>query len=474
MRGRSIPVRFARTALVLLALLTAGCGGRDRPNILLLTLDTTRTDRFAFYGGDGGHVLDEFAREAIVFEHAYCQAPITKPSHASMLTSRYPRTHGVMGNQDDLPEEEPLLSEFLLARGYQTAAFTSVRLLTPKSGFGRGFETFGEPPDDGRRSRPGRETIEETLAWLRGRDRTRPFFLWVHLFDPHFPYKWEEGEEGFPPLPPYDGPVMSGKIQEILESERPLTAADRDRIHALYAGKVRYADYWTGRLFDALRSEGFWEDTEIFVLSDHGEAFDHGVFLEHVNSLYQSAARIVFLWKRSAGEGGGGRRIGAPVQTLDLFPTVADLLGAGTPPTAEGRSLLPLLEGTEEPRRYAVIEEPPVTPDGAERIQERNAAFFTPDYDDEPRPPRLSGERIAVTDGEWKYVFDTEGGEEFYRLSDDPEERINRIDGADPDPLSRLRHELFRWREKRPARETAPAESLDPSTREMLEGLGYL
>ena len=146
-----VPLLRTMPVLVLIGwLLLSGCSrGRD-PSILLLTLDTTRADHIGCYGGALSRTphLDALAEEGIRFEHAYCQAPITIPSHASMLTAQYPRTHGAMGNDDVLSESAPHLAEFLRDRGYRTAAFTSTRILSERSGFDRASTGF-DPPATG-------------------------------------------------------------------------------------------------------------------------------------------------------------------------------------------------------------------------------------------------------------------------------------------------------------------------------------
>lgn len=467
-------------ALLAALLLAAACGGgRGRPDIVLITLDTVRTDHLGCYGAAGAATpnVDRIAAESVVFEKAFCQAPITRPSHASMLTSRYPRSHAVMNNQIPLSADPVILPEFLRAAGYRTAAFTGVRLLSPKGGFARGFDHFSMPAQ-GTRTRPAEETVSEVAVWLDEARGDSPLFLWVHFFDAHFPYHFDGEAEGSPDLPPYQGPIRTGTWEEIGDAagDSALGATDRERMAELYSAKIKYLDHWLGKLRALLDERGIWNDSEVFVLSDHGEGFEKGVYLEHVTSLYGPVSGIAFLWKRPGAAGGGGR-IDETVQEIDLMPTALDATGLKPPAGLEGRSLVPVVSGmTAAPGEpvYAFTEEPPLVKSQLQQLSMRKRFFF--DFGDgwEKVTLRASGERISVSDGRWRYIFDSEGGDEFYNLRIDPAEMVNRADSAGSDELPRFRHALKRWRESHPLPDTATADSLDAETRDLLESLGYL
>jgi arylsulfatase A-like enzyme len=221
------------------------------PNILLITLDTTRADRMGFLGSTRGltPALDAFARKAIVFTRAYSQAPVTTVSHATLLTGTFPPAHRVTDFGASLPATVPYLPHLLHDAGYRTAAFVGSLILDPRNGtapgFDRGFDVYDagfrlrRPGDDRYRSveRRGDEVAARALAWLSGQTST-PTFLWVHLFDPHDPYD-----------PPAD-------------LTRRFTAA-------LYDGEIAAVDRLVGRLVQAAAA-----DTIVAQMADEGPRHD--------------------------------------------------------------------------------------------------------------------------------------------------------------------------------------------------------
>ena len=198
----------------LLGALAQGCGGEPSPSVLLITIDTLRADELGAYGASPSRTpnLDRLAQESTVFERAAAPMPLTRPSHSSLFTSRYPREHGVLNNRMSLPLEELTLAEILADHGYRTGAFVGVELLSPKSGIGQGFETHDSPGE--RRQRPADDVVSTALEWIGSIGRREPFFAWVHLFDPHQPYELldptlgEVDAELHRELPAVDWPVL--------------------------------------------------------------------------------------------------------------------------------------------------------------------------------------------------------------------------------------------------------------------------
>ena len=204
---------------------------KGHPSILLITLDTTRADHLEPYGATNVETpaLSALADRGIVFENAVATAPVTGPTHASMLTGFYPRRHGVRNNlTHHLSDDVPTLAEGLSAAGYRTAAFVSAVVLAGRYGFDQGFEVYDDDLRDGSASRqtlriterPADVTAERALAWLDALGDDQPFFLWVHFYDPHPPYS--------PPAPwaerfrerPYDGEIafMDSQIGRLLDT----------------------------------------------------------------------------------------------------------------------------------------------------------------------------------------------------------------------------------------------------------------
>lgn len=319
----------ALAALLAVAAAFAPARGQRRPDVLLITLDTTRADRMGFLGSTRGltPALDRFAKTATVFERAYAQAPVTTTSHATLLTGAYPAAHGVDQFGAPLTAAIPYLPELLRRDGYATAAFVGSLVLDPKNGTAPGFDRGFDLYDAGfRLRRPGEDryqTVERrgddvarrAIAWLRGGsgsaddragNRSRPRFAWVHLFDPHDPYD-----------PP---PDLRAKFAS-----------------APYDGEIAAVDRLAGRLVDAVPP-----DTIVVVAADHGEALgDHGESTHGV-FLYEETLHVPLVMRLAAGRG-AGVRVGSRVRLADVAPTLLQAIGAPVPAAMAGESLLGLL-----------------------------------------------------------------------------------------------------------------------------------
>lgn len=321
------PFSFMRRAIIICLLVlypALAAAATDRPNVILITLDTVRADRMGFLGSKLGLTpqLDALASQGVVFEHAYSQAPITPVSHATILSGTYPQYHGIRNFGDRLPPSIPFLPDILHAQGYHTGAFVGSIILDPKNGFASGFDRgfdvynagFHRQKTGERREasmqRRGEVTLGYVLEWV-GQQKGGPFFLWFHLWDAHDPYN--------PPEP--------------FRSRFP---------GAPYNGSIAYVDSIVGKLFDYLRSQGLYDNTLIAVAADHGESLgDHGE-LTHSIFLYDSTIHVPLLLKLP-GNRSAGQRVSATASLVDLAPTLIDSLGQTPPPAMQGRSLLPLI-----------------------------------------------------------------------------------------------------------------------------------
>jgi arylsulfatase A-like enzyme/Tfp pilus assembly protein PilF len=371
------PLRLLAVVLAAAALFTPSCRTAPRrPNVVLVTLDTLRPDRLGCYGGTVATPnLDRVAREGVVWESAITQAPLTAPSHASMFTGLNPMAHKVRDTGGFvLDSAYTTLAEIMQARGWDTAAFVGSAVLKKGFGLSQGFGVYDDemPKADAAAAvefpeRRAAEVVDRAVKWLDGR-AGKPFFLWLHLFDPHSPYD--------PPSPfreQYAG--------------RP------------YDGEVAYTDQQLGRVLDAIRQKAP-RDTVVAVLSDHGESlsehgeYTHGVFL------YDSTIRIAFLM---SGPGlPAAVRSARLARAIDVMPTLLDLVGLKPPEGIHGKSLVAALSGKDAGPGEAYSE-----------------TLFT----------RLNMgwvELRALRTSKWKYVAAPKP--ELYDLAQDPHESANVVD----------------------------------------------
>jgi choline-sulfatase len=298
----------------------AGAGSPADGPVILISIDTLRADRLPVYGYQKVRTpnIDAFAAQSIVFERAYSHAPQTLPAHASILSGELPFEHGVRDNIGfTLKPGRWSIQKALGDRGWPTAGFVSAYVLRAQTGMSQDFDTYDSelPASSGEMSigqvqRAGDATVAAADRWLARREAGKPFFLFLHIYEPHKPY-----------APP------------------PRFAA-----YAAYDGEVAYADEIVGRFLDRLRALGIYDRATIVLLSDHGEGLgDHGE-QEHGLFLYQETTRIPLMVKLPGGR--ATRRVSTPVQQIDFAPTILDVIGAPRPASVRGRSLKPLLEGT--------------------------------------------------------------------------------------------------------------------------------
>ncbi|MGE5198100.1 MAG: sulfatase-like hydrolase/transferase [Rhodospirillaceae bacterium] len=300
-----------------------GDGARLPLNLVLITLDTTRADRLGAYGATDVEtpVLDGIAREGVLFEQAVSVAPLTLPAHSSIFTGRFPPEHGVRDNGGFfLDDKQVTLAEVLKGKGYRTGGFVAAYVLDSKWGVSQGFDTYFDDFDLGEArgmsigaiQRPANEVIDKVLPWIEGA-KGGPFFAWVHLYDPHTPYR-----------PP-----------------EPFATRYKNRP---YNGEVAFVDSQVGRVVEELKSMGLYDRTVIAVMGDHGESLgDHGEG-QHGFFIYNSVTHVPFMI-RAPYDRMRGRKVADPVRSVDVMPTVLDLLGVPTPKEVTGTTLVPLMTG---------------------------------------------------------------------------------------------------------------------------------
>ena len=459
----------AAVASVGLALATLRSGGEPSlPNVLLITVDTLRADALGAYGAAGARTphSDRLAREGLAFDNAACPMPMTRPSHFSMLTSRYPREHGVVNNHTRLAAAERTLAEILKEAGYRTAAFTGVALLAADSGAAQGFDTFEAPEEASDRAG---EVVSKAIRWLQGQVAQAPFFLWLHLFDPHMPYAPPapyRDAAGRPPAHALTEFDWSDLLAVARASGGDLPRSVLDYGRALYAGEVAFTDSWIGRLLEVLDARRLTDRTAIVLTADHGECFDHGIFFEHSQCLYEGAVRVPLILRYPPAIR-PGRREPRQVSSLDIAPTVLALAALPAPAAFRGHSLL-----KAGPADGPVFVQHPLFQEGVQQGRGRRTDTIKSVAGMPMRPVRWQEDQLAVRTPEWKYVASGSRAVELYDLRADPAEAVE-LSASRPDIARALDRRLREWMAANPLN-LAEGSNVNAEMREVLRTLGYV
>jgi len=410
------------------------------PNIILITLDTTRADRMGFMGAKRGLTpnLDTLAQQSVIFTHAYAQVPLTTPSHAAMLTGTYPQFNQLEDLGMPLGKDLPYLPALLKRCGYQTAAFLGSNVLDAKGGtapgFDRGFDLFDTdfhdtlPNEDRYHSieRRAGDVADRALSWL-DQHQKKPFFIWLHFYDAHDPYD--------PPAP------FKEKYAE-----------------APYDGEIAYTDSVVGRLIETLRQRGLFQDSLIAIAADHGEAFGehgeerHGIFL------YDETIHVPFLLKLPS-QKLAGQRIEPRVALVDIAPSLLQAAGATIPPSMQGQSVFSLLDAAQPAPRQAGDY-------SAEKTADR------PIFSESSYARRFFGASELRSWRSGKYLYVQSPKRELYDVPADPAAGRNLASSA-PAVADTLDTQLSGFLAKTSTQRSKNSK-LDPSVVEKLRALGYL
>jgi arylsulfatase A-like enzyme/Tfp pilus assembly protein PilF len=430
-----------RLAVALAAIAIAGAGAwwsmarrgdsappglpRARHHVLVVTLDTTRADRLGSYGYAAARTryMDRLAAEGVRFDQAISPAPLTLPAHATLFTGLYPFEHGVRNNGNFyLADRFDTLAARLKQEGYRTGAFVSSFILDRRYGLARGFDVYDDRLEGATRQvisleaeRRGDRTALALGAWL---DRIAaaaggPFFAWLHLYDPHEPYRAPSPFRDAFPDSPYDG-------------------------------EVAFADSIVASVLDRLGRLGLLNDTVVVVVGDHGESLGEHGEETHSMFVYESDLRVpLILWR--PGTLPAGVVVREPVRLTDLAPTLLDLVGAPPLPTASGRTLAPAIAGARA--------EPPAV----------YAETLLPQFYMGWAPLR------SIRDERWKFIEAPRP--ELYDLERDPGEMRNLYE-AEPQRATALRRALERMTGGAAGEMTVGA--MDREALEKLASLGYV
>ena len=299
--------------------------GVEKPNVILMTLDSTRADHLGCYGYGPAKTptLDALARDGVLFNQASSVAPLTQPAHSSIMTGMYPTHHGVRVNGNAaLGQEQRTIAEALSEKGYKTGAFIGAFVLDGRWGLNQGFQLYDDQfnlekykhLDLASVQRPADKVMDAALAWLEGQPSS-PFFAWIHFYDAHSPYEPPE-----PFLSEYRAQGLAG----------------------LYDGEIAFVDQQVGRLVSWLKAKGLDRKTVLVIIGDHGEGLGSHGEGTHGYFVYDYALRVPFLIAAPFPEL-TGVQVDAQVSAVDVFPTVLALAGIDAGPAVHGRSLLPLM-----------------------------------------------------------------------------------------------------------------------------------
>jgi arylsulfatase A-like enzyme len=332
-------------------------GDRKKPkHLVVLLVDTLRADKLSPFDASTrvrSPVIDKIASEGTTFLQAQSPAPWTKPSVASILTGLQPMTHGAKTQAAVVPASAIFLGEHLKGQGWATAGFIGNGYVSDKFGFDQGWDRYRNFIREGGDT-DASSIFREAGDWAEAH-KDEPFFLYVHTIDPHVPYDPpEEFLRLYDDRPDYAGQVRARSTGDLLAKAKKsppqvtFDASDRKRLEALHDGEITQHDVELGKFVDRLYRLGIWQDTLFVFVSDHGEEFDDHGSWGHGHSVYQELLHVPLVM-RYAGGVPAGRRVASAVGTVDIAPTVLELMGMPPLPDAEGRSLVPLLADDHPP-----------------------------------------------------------------------------------------------------------------------------
>ena len=447
--------------------------------MILFVVDTLRPDRLTPYGcdRDTSPNVDRFAREGVLFEQALSQASFTMASMGTLMTSTYPFQHGASRHPSILGEENHTLAEAFRAAGYATAAFVCNPLLGAGSGFSQGFDTYRCLEEAKGGNAEG--IVDLGIRWMKEQG-DRPFFLWLHCLDPHFPYL---PRYGFMRVSPAEREGQA-EYTELLRRKRsgrlgtdeiffrcPLSPAGLAAARKAYDSEIAFTDRNFGRLLEALKRSGIADRTVVVFTSDHGENLgEKGFYFCHGFTVYDIAIRVPLLFRLPGGKR-GGTRIREPVRLLDLMPTLLSLTGVPAPGGLRGRDLSPLLLGRRPgdpaaaPPAYSESE--PMYLDGGKRRYPHRKRIHLPGEE---------GKWRSVHTDRWHLVLVPKEGKpevELYEPDADPGEERN-LAAERPEVTAELERLLEAWMHdpsRRPPRSTP---ELDAEWARRLRNIGYI
>ncbi len=428
-------------------------------NIILISVDTLRADALKCCGNIKMRTpnIDMLAQEGILFTSAYCQIPQTGPSHASMLTGKYPQTLSMLDNGTRLGSEHAVLPEILAEKGALTGAVVSgYPLDSVLCGLDRGFSFYDDEFTVSRcgvaLEKTADETTERAVQWLKTQPLGHPFFLFVHYYDPHGPYNPPEKFTGF-----YEDKnniftdVLPGQSPEIPSYQKSGDISDPKHYQRMYAAEISFVDSEIGNLIAYIEKSGL-EDKTVFILTaDHGESMgEHEYYFDHGHNIYQESVKIPLIIKFPKSE--GNRKSAEVVETVDIMPTVLDILNIPVPEGTEGESFYSLLKNHSE-----------TIPDA--RAFMTTGSVYLRDPSAEPL--------VGMADSKYKLIFDFSTDKyTLFDLAFDPDENVNVINSVPEAASFMKKYLLSQWAGL--VEGTSESAELSEEDRKKLNSLGYI
>ena len=468
MKVRKFILRIIAVVCALAGVGYVGCSPArpSRPNVLLITLDTTRWDHLSCYGYPDKTTqhIDALAQDGLRYEHAITPSTWTLPAHASIFTGMLPTHHRAHFSFDEsidpakiegpmflpLHPELPTLPVALKEAGYETAGIIAAPLLGAKFGFGRGFDHYDDrlPVDKGF-ERDADEVSNLAIARLnehRASGGDAPFFLFLNYFDAHSPYQ-PPAPWGNPDVTEEQYDLYGGLYNGVNSGTRDLSDDEQRLLLSQYDREIKFMDHEVGRLLDEMKRMGLYDSTMIIITSDHGESFGEHRLLEHGRALYEELVRVPLIVKYPSWDARNGV-VGRRVSTLAIAPTILKYIGAPVPKTSS--------ETTLDDSGHRLVSE-----------IYRDISWMVAFGD------RFDRDQKVIYDGDHKWIWDSNGAHELYDVATDPAEQ-NNLWGQLPDRERRLKGALTPLIEESNQLSTLSTPELDKELKDRLRALGYI
>ncbi len=425
---------------------------RGKPPVFLVSIDTLRADHLGCYGygRDTSPNIDRFARqEAVLFENAIAQAPSTEASHASIFTSLIPTHHGAFFSRRlPLPDGAMTMAEILKTNGYRTFSVNGSGQVSAIFGFSQGFDDYVEL-DRETEAESFRATVDRGMALLSEKGMKKPAFAFLHTYETHVPYA---------PAPRYlkqighrdsgvfgERGVTKDDLKLINKDLNALSEVVKQDIIAYYDAGIRSVDDSFAELVKALRVAGIYEDSLIIFTSDHGEELGERTKMGwHSHALWDEQLHVPLIVKFPRGKY-AGKRVSSQVRSIDILPTVLDVLGIDPLPVFEGQTLTPLIETVEPFVRPAIS-------------QQDTKREYIP---------------VTLRTGDWKYYSRSDEESRLFHIAKDPKEKTD-VTQEEPEKVEEMKRRLRELLSPGSRPELGAPIEIDGELRKQLEALGYI